>query len=215
MKTENIDTKKWILKSSADELKDLHDMLVDFIHPKISTQMKTTYESHNVNELSDKTEELNRNYKILRNSKCYLFGLQQELDGTLQPKIVQQVEKLHEKIRDSIQSIMDNEDKEWDDEYKKLGKIQTENNLFSVWSISKIKSKNFSDKTPEIEEIVYSSWGPEQVHKFDKPTKITWLEFWKIADSLILKSQDTHHMFIEDLIPEKNKPGKFRLSTGS
>jgi dsDNA-specific endonuclease/ATPase MutS2 len=160
-------------------------------------------------------KEQNTQFETLRTVSQQLFEVHQQLAGVIHPNILSKIENLKELVQKEIEPTLKKENDDWDKNYEVLNKIAEENKLSSVWSISKIKAHELNKKTPEIQEIVYSSWGPDQVHTFDKPKKITWLELWKIADKMIKASQDTHHIYIESLEQDKNKPGKFRLSTGS
>ena len=160
-------------------------------------------------------ENQDNKIELLKETLRELNTLYQTLEGVAHPHITHKIQELSEKIQTELEPVFKKENEDWDKNWKALEEIKSENKLRSVWSISKVKADDLNSKTPVIEEISYESWGPEQVHKFDKPVKITWLEFWKIADNLIKNSQDDHHIFIEQLAPVKNKPGKFKLITGS
>lgn len=96
-----------------------------------------------------------------------------------------------------------------------FNKIQNKNNLWSIWSEYSISpsdmKKKFNDKP--VESLSYESWGTPQTIKVGKIT--SWLEMWKIADKIMKLSGDNHHLFIEDFVENKKKPGHFNLITGS
>jgi hypothetical protein len=86
--------------------------------------------------------------------------------------------------------------------------------LHSEWSI--YDQVNFSKRAFDGEYIVaYADhWGDVEVvsKKIKNPT---WLSLWKIADDLIHRSGDGHHVFIEGFHHDKKRPGSLLLSTGS
>lgn len=153
--------------------------------------------------------------EALRNIQRELFHINQTLEGVIHPKILEKLQSLYNLAEQTIKPEMDAEREASDNNWKALSKIQEDNKFRSVWSMSDVNAKDMNKTTPEMTEIVYESWGPTQVHKFDKPTKLTWFQFWNLAEELIKKSGDEHHIFIEMLKEDKKKPGSFRMSTGS
>lgn len=161
--------------------------------------------------------------KIERNSyidaldsiQVEIAQLARQLEGVAHPNILKKLEGMRKICLKELTPIFKAEEKERISEYDKLSKIQKDNKLKSVWSMS-ILSMDLGNLTPPISKITYDSWGPQQVHTFDKPTQITWLELWKLADKMIIASGDTHHVFIENLYHnEKEAKDHFHLSTGS
>jgi hypothetical protein len=144
-----------------------------------------------------------------------LFSIEQTLHGVVHPQISEKINSLHKLAHSAIADELEQEERDWESNQKGLDEISSANNLRSVWSVSEIKHTNMNDLTPEMTEIIYESWGPTQVHKFEAPTQVTWLELWKIGDKLIKCSEDTHHIFIESFEPVKGQPGKYKMWTGS
>jgi hypothetical protein len=161
--------------------------------------------------------------KIERNSyidaldsiQVEISQLSRQLDGVVHPNIIKKLEGMRKRCLKEIAPILKAEEKANDSNYDKLSKIQDKYNLKAVWSMS-IPATELENLTPHISKITYDSWGPQQVHTFDTPTQMSWLELWKLADKMIAASGDTHHIFIENLYHnEKDPEGHFHLSTGS
>ncbi len=159
--------------------------------------------------------EKSKEVEVLMNSNVALHGIIQHMEGVVHPRFIEALTKMQAEIEEVLKPHYAAENDAWEKEQEKINKIQEENKIRSIWSVSKVKSDDMNKKTPEISEIIYESWGPTQVHKFDKPKKITWLDFWKIADELIMKSGDDHHVFVEGISPVKGKPGVYKMYTGS
>lgn len=153
--------------------------------------------------------------ETLRNVMIELHGIRNLLDGVVHPKITTRLEKILDAVETELKPTLEAEKKDWETEYNALDEISKEHKFTTTWSMSKVTSKDMEKKTPEIKKITYESWGETQVHEFDEPTELTWLEFWKLADSMILKSGDSHHIFIESLYEESKGTGHYRLYTGS
>jgi hypothetical protein len=163
------------------------------------------------------TTEKNSTVETLRNIMVELYHINQRLEGVIHPEIHDQLTKLHDMASKELKPTLEQEENDWNKEYDALSKIQKENRLGTTWSVSGVKSSDMDKKTPAISKLSYESWGPKQVHEFDKPTELTWLEFWKLADKLIKASGDTHHIFIESLYQDKAQQGttEYSLVTGS
>lgn len=159
--------------------------------------------------------ERNSYIDALDSIQVEMAQLTRQLDGIVHPNIVKKLEGIRKKCLKEIEPILKAEEKASESNYKKLSKIQDKYNLNAVWSMS-IPASDLEKLTPPISKITYESWGPTQVHTFDTPTQMTWLELWKLADKMIAASGDTHHIFIENLTQDKKAPeGHFQLSTGS
>jgi hypothetical protein len=77
-----------------------------------------------------------------------------------------------------------------------LEKIQDEYGFEAIWSIS-----NVSD--------MYADFGYVEAVEYLGHTEVVgqnvnWVELWEIADRLIEKSGDSHHIFIENFSKEKD-----------
>jgi hypothetical protein len=143
-----------------------------------------------------------------------LNSINQQLEGVIHPNILSKLASLKDKIQIELEPHFKEEEYSLNadalDEIAKINKLN-----HSEWSMSKIKASDMNKKTSTMKKIVYNSWGETQVHTFKRPQKITWLELWKIADELITKSGDSHHMFIESLYESEAEPQVLNLSTGS
>lgn len=153
--------------------------------------------------------------ELIESSNQEMRKLFEQLNGVVNDKFLEGIEVMISKTDSYLKPIREEDDKRWEKNQEALDAISSQNQFKSVWSMSNIEATQINELTPEITEIIYESWGPTQVHKFDKPTQLTWLEFWKLADNLIKLSGDNHHIFIESLEPVKGKPGKYKLWTGS
>ena len=151
--------------------------------------------------------------QALRTIMQELFGIEQQLCGVVHPQISDKINSLHKLALSAISEELEQENKDWETNQKALDEISSANKLRSVWSVTEIDHTKMQDTAPEMTEISYESWGPTQVHKFDKPTTPTWLELWQIGDKLIKQSGDDHHIFIESF--KEVAPGKFKMWTGS
>jgi len=154
--------------------------------------------------------------KTLDSVRCEISQINRQLEGIIHPNISKQLLKIYEMCDTILTPIDEEEEKFRNSNYDVLDQIKKENNIkLSVWSMD-IPATDMHKKTPPITKITYESWGATQVHEFDKPTKLTWMEFWKLADKMIETSGDTHHVFIENLHHNPKDPKThFSLVCGS
>lgn len=191
------------------------DILVETIRPlchvrnvktmdTIQSTLKLTFNDPLVLEDMQKIEALSPE----------VSSLGQNLGG-FSSKFSDQVNKINDLIDKAFKKYREAEDDAFDKKMDEFGKIQDKNKLWAIWSEYDISPKDmnkpFSEKP--VESLTYESWGPTQKMKVGKIA--TWLEMWKIADQVMRLSGDQHHQFIEAIVEDKNKPGHFKLVTGS
>jgi hypothetical protein len=144
-----------------------------------------------------------------------IYHLNRQLEGVVHPYITKKLDDIYELCEKEIAPIIKAENNARNRNMNALSKIQEENNLMAAWSMS-ITASELHQLTPPISKITYESWGPTQIKTFDEPTQMTWLEFWKIANKMMVDSTDTHHVFIENLYHAEGEPeDHFYLSVGS
>lgn len=74
-----------------------------------------------------------------------------------------------------------------------------ENSVWSMWDV-----RDFNDVPfPDVMRMEYDGGWGEPCGE-DIPMCSTWLDLWKVADRLIKKSGDGHHVFIESMYAEDN-----------
>jgi hypothetical protein len=107
------------------------------------------------------------------------------------------------------------ESAEFDRKYNICSKIADQHNFVSVWSIYELidSAESFQNVIhKDAVTIRYLSYGlPEVSVTVDGP--VTMLDMWKAANTLILLSQDGHHVYVEGF--HRNDDGSLQLSTGS
>jgi hypothetical protein len=100
-------------------------------------------------------------------------------------------------------------------DYDRFKALRDQNGFESWWSMYEIQDMN-SVAFPGKYKVAYvDHWGgsaPDSI-LVENPT---WMDLWKAADTLIKKSGDAHHIFIENFRPEVKDNGNFLfLVTGS
>jgi hypothetical protein len=112
----------------------------------------------------------------------------------------------------SNESVVEVQDAFDEQEYERLAEIQDTNGFKSVWCVDDVRSDMLETNAPAMSKLIYGN----QVHIFGKPTVVTWLEVWRVADKMIRAYEPTDHVFIE-LIYNKSKRHRnvFHLFVGS
>lgn len=117
---------------------------------------------------------------------------------------------LHEKVGKCVFEHLAKEA----EKQKVVDSIAMENNLNVIWSMP--IPKDFEAMyLPHVSSIHYdtnSGWGNPYAVKVDGP--LTYLQLWKIANELVVKSGDSHHIFLES-VHKKGKSDDYSLSLGS
>lgn len=171
---------------------------------KIQSALRLTFNEPLVLEDMEKIEGLSPDVSVLAQNL-----------GSFNSKFSDQVDGINDLIDKAFKKYRKSEDDEFDKKMEGFEKIQDKHKLWSIWSEYDISPKDmnkpFSDKP--VKSLSYESWGPTQKMKVGKIA--TWLDMWKIADQVMKLSGDQHHQFIEAIVEDKNKPGHFKLVTGS
>lgn len=142
-----------------------------------------------------------------------LCALKSRLEKVVHPDLIKDIEKMQDIMKEVFEATWDSEERKIDENLDKLSEISDKYKLFTSWSISEISAedldKPFSEKP--IKTISYEKGG---THKFKGEGQIcTGLGIWLIADKLIKKSEDDHHIFIEEI--KETEPGHYEIYTGS
>ena len=104
---------------------------------------------------------------------------------------------------------------DFDVKFDYFDKIKADASFRSIWSIYEVNSI-YDLSGLEAENLVYKDhWGHDQAVTIPLPVgNLRWYDLWVAADKAIIKSEDTHHFFIEDF--QKSSDGKMLfLRTGS
>lgn len=153
------------------------------------------------------------NLENLESIYSQLHNLKLRLEKVVHPDIIEQIEGMHNVMKQAFETTWDSEERKFDDNYDKLSAISDEYKLSTVWSISEISAEQLNDdfsKTP-VKSISYNGGF---THTFKGEGKIlTALGMWIIADKLIKKSKDEDHIFIEFFT--ETSPGHYDVFTGS
>ncbi len=204
MKLEKCYTKKCQqqIKIVRDEAQKVFDMLSGIVEDRYLENI-----AEGIRILSLEPSNLEMMTKIERYNPCFNFSNFSIIKPSFFEKLNQEIEKLNgffEKYRNK-------EEDDFDKKMDGFSKIQSFHNFMSIWSIYEIHPNKM--KQPFAPDIVKEVEYEGLTVKVDK--KVSWLEMWTLADHLIRKSGDTHHVFIESFDEDKKNPGRYKLSTGS
>lgn len=149
----------------------------------------------------------------LHNGKCELRFAIQSIEQVLAEKHTARLNKALSLIDKAMSSMYEEEERQLREADKVHDHLRTTHQLSSLWSISEVR--DFSEVPfPNATSLVYkNNWGKHV--ECALPNNPTWLDLWKAADTLIKLSGDSHHVFIENFIPENGNLTVLELSTGS
>jgi len=98
-------------------------------------------------------------------------------------------------------------------QYNLFNNVRAALGVKAVWSICDVVDFNEIAFTDTIENIHYKDhWGLATVTVDVNKARLTWLDLYRIADTLIAASGDMHHLFIESFDRQEND---LYLTTGS
>lgn len=99
-------------------------------------------------------------------------------------------------------------------DYNRFKALKDQNGFKSWWSMYEIQDMNAVAFQGSYKVAYVDHWGtPPSSIPVENPT---WMELWKAAETLILKSGDMHHIYIENFRPKIKDNGSFLfLVTGS
>lgn len=140
-----------------------------------------------------------------QNQRSKLYHIINNLQPTLNPTIINELNHIHDFLINMTDAFDQAEEDAQEKEYEALEQIRIDNDFHTIWSMD-IKSHQMNTLMPKkVKSIIYGQYNIP-VNKM-----ITWLEYWKIVDSIIDKH--SNHIFIEDAEYKIN--GTVHLRTGS
>lgn len=142
------------------------------------------------------------------------LGLRHEIDKmeeVLAKPTIQRLRQIQNLIRNALARPMKERDDESDRRSRHYKRMQEILKVGSIWSMYEVEY--LEDKLP------YNATDLEyQGHSMDISHCKTWIDLWEVADELMIKSGDRHHIFIEGFheVDSGTGAGKvLELQTGS
>lgn len=132
----------------------------------------------------------------------------QRLEGVIAPDIIERLKSMQGKVSDILHAYNAAEDMKWQLNEDELSNISEKNDFYAVWSMPEVQASMMNDKMPyKAKYFVY------QGLKESATDVSTWLDAWRVANSLIKKSGNSHHIFIEQFTQLSD--GGVEIHTGS
>lgn len=152
-------------------------------------------------------------FSDVHNAKCELHGILQTLEGVVNQRIVDRLEKAIVLLNKGLTSAYDQDEAAFNTASNHFDEVSNELCMKSIWSMHEIKDLRTPHPWPDHQLVSYQGCGEGEVKvRISGPL---WTDLWKAADEAILKSGDTHHIFIEDFTQSKTRDLELCLSTGS
>lgn len=150
----------------------------------------------------------------LHNAKYQLSTAIGQLQETLSPTLVQQLDKGLSLFKAGMENIYMQERTDFDRKNKMYDQIGRLNNFRSVWSIYSVA--DMEQTAPGLDTCTTLKHDNNFEKDVAVPLKAgskTWFDLWQAADKAIRESGDLHHLFIEGFV--KIDDNTVRLVTGS
>jgi len=154
-------------------------------------------------------------FSNVHNGKCELHSILQQIEGTVHPRVTERLQKAIDLINAGLKSAYEQDDAAYQSAEKHINEVEQElGGLKTIWSMYEVKDLRAPHPWPEHTILTYqgmSEVGEVKV-RIEGPL---WSDLWKAADQAIIRSQDGHHIFIEDFTQSKTRDFELVLSTGS
>jgi hypothetical protein len=143
-------------------------------------------------------------FKDVHNGLCMIRNLCDQVDGVLDPKIVEKIQNAILLLDNGLRSVYDQENKWFHNKISYFGDIASRQGFKTAWSMYSVndiyESSGYIANTLVVNDKEY----PMQ-------SMLSWLELWKLVDAAVVEQKD-HHFFIEDFVC---KDGKLTVILGS
>lgn len=153
-----------------------------------------------------------QDFTNIHNGLCQVRESLRRLEDVLHPSMAKELRRGVSSIERGMTSAyrQDNDDHlrrhlHYDDVRRSL-------NLESIWSINSVSDLMAPHPWDGATTINYHSSGGA----ISEPISgSAWVDLYQAANRCILRSQDLHHVYIEDLMPRKDNAQVLELTTGS
>lgn len=132
----------------------------------------------------------------------------QRLDGVIASDIIEHLKSMQGKVSRLLQAYNAAEDLKWRLNEEELSKISETHNFYAVWSMSEVQASMMNDKIP-----YQAKYFTYQGLRESATGVSTWLDAWRVANSLIKRNGNVNHIFIEQFVPLPD--GGVEIHTGS
>lgn len=155
-----------------------------------------------------------RDFTTVHNTLCELRSLQERVTGVISNELATKLHAIVQSFEAGLKNAYQQDTEAFDRKYENYRLFAAQFDLGSVWSIYEVDDLYQEHPYQDYHTVIYDShWGPEPVEV--ELQGRTWGTMYMLANNLITKSGDLHHMFIEGFEPIKGRPGVLRLTTGS
>lgn len=149
-------------------------------------------------------------FSNIHNGKCYLHGAIQRLEGVVNEKVVNELQRVYDLLEKGLQGAYAQEEAADKIREAAIQAVDAKHDFKSVWSMENYDFAGKVEPTPKyIRYTSYRGQAPISVGVNGD----TWLEMWLAADAAIRYGGDENHIFIEDL--KHVGDGVYELYTGS
>jgi hypothetical protein len=153
-------------------------------------------------------------FKKVHNGLCDLRHACDRLENVLHPEMYQLLIKAKNLIRDGLNGVYEQEEREYNRKNSHYESVKKELGLSTAWSMLEVDNLYGPHTFSDADRVVYRHhWGPKPVQASIKGN--TWAALWRAADECIKTSDDNHHIFIENFTVEDDDYRTLILSTGS
>lgn len=199
-----------------ESLVKLNQILADKLSQQWLVKWNTAYEAVGVIQTSKSLEYANHHH--------YVWQQISEVNKNLIPFFSNDIQAhwkivytfLENNIGSLIQKFNEEQQrgfKVWDEAIKRIE--QQDEHCYVAWGMQNPISIDDIYPVP-VKRLYYtneSGWG--NPGSMDLPDNATYFDIFKVANNLIVKSGDTHHIFLERLNAINKKPDCYVLSLGS
>lgn len=146
--------------------------------------------------------------KSLNSLQPDFHSIIQRLEGVVASDIIDRLKSMQSKVNSTLNDYNRAEDIKWELNEDELRNIAEKNGFSTVWSMSEVQASMMNEKIP-----YQAKYFTYQGLKESAREVSTWLDAWKVANSLIKKNGNVNHIFIEQFVPLPD--GGVEIHTGS
>ena len=161
---------------------------------------------------------INRQQQMqLHNARCFFEQFREKYTGILGTEVLRDFNNALRYLTDAHTPIRAIESERSENRHTHYEAMRKHYNLTAVWSMYEYPRLDDA-VTGELADITSILYQLNEVPVIKRPEHpwLRWTDVYEACDKVIQLSNDTHHIYIEDLYQDDDDPkGLYRLQTGS
>lgn len=152
-------------------------------------------------------------FKSIHNGIVYLRMAIDRLEDTLHGDMLKELRKAKDDLVRGTSSLYSQDENWFNTQHSYFDLVKSQSKFSSSWSMYEVQNMNLL--SPYNHTRLKYDGHEVAIERESGGDCARWIDLWRAADNVMMKSQDRHHVFIEAFYTSAEESDCLFLSTGS